>query len=295
MKVISKVLVLTILLSIISCVSSGDEYRSFNTIGYKKRSKIKSKRPLISIEVEKNESGKHILSLNSPVIPGITINGQVSIEAGEIVYYITDVRLFSNWENGWTEGFYEASGKYVIEKKSNSNYKFKEVDKFELWDIVSGEIRYHDSFFRADDGMWKVKNRVDRLKEVTRILHKDFNLAPVYGSNTKATTISGKFEDSVYLLLFPELYKFEKLEQKNSLPKTFYGNTFEKETVKGNGIKWRVDYTKSVFPEQLWELRDTGTMYRDAQEAPNILLSLYNLDGFINDILLKEIIVKEEE
>lgn len=293
MKLIKRaVIILTVLISI-SCVSSGDNYSSENEVTYKKIL-FSDRESLVKAHLDINEYGLYKLSINSPLIPGMTINGQVSREEGQFIYYVTDVRLFSNWNNGWTEGFYEASGKYLI-KKEALGYKFVELDSFELWDIIRGEIRYHDTYYRKDDGMWKVKNRVDRLKEVSRVLHKDFNLEPIYGSIDRENSLGGKFSEAVYPILFPELNKFEALERENKLPKEYYLYNSETTFIQGSGINWRDDYTKSVFPEQLWELRNTGTMFRDVQEAPNIFFSLYNLEGFIEEILLKETILKSKE
>lgn len=242
-----------------------------------------------AVVVEINpENGKDIVDIYSPLIPGITISGQLSREGQNIFCYITDVRLFSNWENGWTEGFYEASGKYRLIKESSNSYRIVEIDKFELWDIESGEIRYYETYYRGDDGLWKVKNRIDRLLELSRVLHKDFDFNPIYGNIEKKNSLGEAFGKEVYPTLFPELNKFKKLEKEGKLPLDFYKSQNKPETVRGNGIKWRTDYTKTVFPEQLWDLRDTGTLYRDVTEAPNIFFSLYNLDSFFEEILLKE-------
>ncbi len=211
-------------------------------------------------------------SFKSQILPGMTISGITAEENGVEILYITSVRMFSNWAGGWTEGFFEASGKYEMEKYEDT-YKLTQIDPFELWDITSGEIRYHDTYYRGDDGLWKVKNRVDRLKEISRILIDE---------QSKPEMSTDLFKD-IYPFLFPELYKFDKLESNGLLPAEFREANLEPETVKSSGIEWRTDYSRAVFPEQIWELRDSGTLYRDAQEAPEIFRAIYNLEYYFKN------------
>jgi hypothetical protein len=211
-------------------------------------------------------------SFRSDILPGMDISGITAIENGDTILYITSVKMFSNWSNGWTEGFFEASGKYIMHPHG-STYKLIEIDPFELWDITSGEIRYHDNYYRGDDGLWKVKNRVDRLKEISRILIDDFNMQEHVED----------FSININPFLFPELYGFEEMELNGLMPARFTETELEPEIIKNIGIDWRSDYTRSVFPEQIWELRDSGTLYRDVQEAPDIFRAIYNLKYYFRN------------
>lgn len=200
-------------------------------------------------------------SFTTPGLPGSTVEGITVMEDGEEIFYITSIRLFSNWGEGWTEGVFEASGKYLISRKNNGAY-LKQIDSFELWDILLGEIRYRDKFYRDDDGLWRVKNRIDRLKELSRILQSDL------GFNDFTSDIK-----ELYPYLFPELYNF---------PEDFNRNGSQGEIKRAYGVNWRVDYTDAIFPEEFKELRNSGTLYRDAIEAPDIFQTLYNLNKFFN-------------
>lgn len=211
-------------------------------------------------------------TLKSDLLPGFELSGIILKENEKDILYITKVRIFSNWERGWTEGFYEASGKYLIEKSTGGD-KLIEVDPFELWDIVSGEIRYYDTYYRGDDGLRKVRNRLDRLRELSKALIEDMNY-PKYFTD---------LEKNLYPILFPEVYNFNKLKREGRLSKDFYNSNLEVEVIRGNGINWRSDYTKAVFPKEFWELRDTGSIYRDALEAPDIFKSLYNLNYYFKE------------
>lgn len=230
------------------------------------------------ISIEYTNEG---FELNSPAIPGITLYGYQS----EGYLYITKARFFSNWAQGWTEGFYEASGKYKIKEINGGTYLVEE-DRLEFWDIISGEIRFKSKYYRNDDGLQKVRNRIARHKEYVNVLKNwnDFNNNYI-GGIKKIGNLSGfTLKEHIYPYLFPEIVGFEKLDSKNMLPEEFYYNGYEEIKVEGDNIYWRHDYTISVFPEHIWELRDSGTIYRDFQESPYIFISLYNLEKFLDEI-----------
>lgn len=261
MLTVKKIYIVIIGLTLFSCVTNNIEYKSQDTLQNKE---------VITLVLGENGD----IKLNSPLIPGITINGTLEIDGKSTFIYIMGARLFSNWNHGWTEGFYEASGKYLLIKSTVQNeYIIRQVDPVELWGIVSGEIRYFDKYYRLDDGTWKVKNRVDRLKEYSRVLKEEFGTKSSYDNS---------FKKNVYPRLFPELFSLDSIEKKD----------LKLNTVKGSNINWSIDYTETNFPNQLWELRNSGTIYRDVQEAPNLFYSIYNLDEFIKNILKDHKITK---
>lgn len=230
------------------------------------------------ISVDYTDSG---FEMTSALIPGITLYGN---ESGGYLY-VTKVRLFSNWAQGWTEGFYDASGKYKIEKAQNGFYLIQE-DQFELWDIISGEVRYKNKYYRDDDGLQKVRNRVNRINEYVSVIKKaGFGHIDFIGGVNKSSVISNyTLKKDFYPVLFPEVMGFGKLDKANKLPQKYYSANYEITKVDGDNIYWRHDYTKAVYPEQLWELRDSGTIYRDLEESPYIFISLYNLEKFLDRI-----------
>ncbi len=293
LKKISLVTLLFSLFALYSCTSIRESYKAEELVSFKPGLIFMKNDSIATLEVKYDKNKKQYMELKSPLIPGIIIKGQIVEQENDKVFLISDARLFGNWNNGWSEGFYEATGKYILTSSvDGTGYYLKEVDPFELWDIKYGEIRYFDNYYRNDDGLWKVKNRVDRLKELTRVLKQDFVLEPIYGNIEKKSSLSSAFKKDIFKLVFPELNDFKKLEERGELPKSYYESPFEIEYLSACNILWRTDYTKSVFPDQLWSLRDSGTLFRDAQEAPELFFSLYNLDGFFDEILKQKIFIK---
>ena len=271
--------------------------------------------------------------ITSPLAPALTLIGDVVPSEGGVVLYLTEVRIFTNWANGWTEGRYEASGNLRLEPAGGSAaggsaggagtgrtagaggggagpeavglthtaYSVTLADPPQLWSVVEGEIRYYDTYYRGDDGVAKVRARVDRLRELATLLREEMDFAPVYpvgragllervglgggdgaadpangtpgegagqgggtsqGDSAATPAEAGTFHNAVFPFLFPEVAG-------EPVP--------EGPTRIGSDIVWSITYTENHFPERFRPLRDSGTLYRDYEEAFGLFYSFYNL------------------
>ena len=285
-----------------ACTTTSSEYKSENSFITLNGKQGES----IAILAEKsNNKGETRAELTSVFHPGIVIKGNLEKDEKGFSFYITGADLFSNWSNGWTEAKYEASGIYLFKSTGRSENEFicEEVDPFELWDITYGEIRYHNTYYRGNDGIWKVKNRIDRIMELCRWLKDERGFPPIYGDIKKETSYSPAFKDDMELFLFPETGNFNKLERENKLAAEYYqeikNHSELKELIgektKGSGILWRMDYTAAVLPQEFHSLRNSGTLWRDYEEAPKIFFSLYNIDTFFMNMVRDQKFVKTGE
>lgn len=215
--------------------------------------------------IKLDKEGELYGEYRSPLIPAAVIFTDVEDgEKNNLRLFVTRVRFFTNWPNGWTEGDYEASGMYRLSYKAE-NTRITLQDEFTLWDIVSGEIRYFDTYHREEDGFGKVKNRIDRMTEISRYLREEKGFPPYYAENVFLTAV-GEF-------LFPEVFGADT------------GTGGEKDTALGAGIFWDKQYSEKILPEQYVELRNSGTLYRDFEEAPELFYTIYNLDYVMNTYL----------
>lgn len=252
-------------------------------------------RPYAGLQLAKPEDGaagnggtaggeRKPAELTSSLFPRIVFKGEIAAEAGgDVVFVVTEARLFDNWQNGWTEGFYEASGVLRFKKGAASSNAAEETlavleDPIRLWGIKSGEIRYIDTYYRRDDGLKKVKQRVDRMSELSKFMRKDLSFRTLYVEVEKDDEPFVDFREDCLRLLFPEREDFEDLEAEGRLAAGFKTVPEAVETVRGDGLLWRKDYSAAVLPENFRDLRDSGTLYRDFEEAPGLWLSLYNLE-----------------
>ena len=301
---IHKLIILPIILTVCAvlfsaCSTIKSQYKSENSFITLNGKQGES----IAILTEKsNNKGEIQTELTSVFHPGITIKGNLEKDGKGFSFFITGADFFSNWNNGWTEAKYEASGIYLFKSVGNSDSELicEEVDPFELWDITSGEIRYNNTYYRGNDGIWKVKNRIDRIKELCHWLKEERGFPPIYGDIKKETSYSPSFKDDMELFLFPEIRNFNKLERENKLVEEYYlaikNNTDLEELIgkqnRGSEILWRMDYTAAVLPREFHKLRNSGTLWRDYEEAPKIFFSLYNIDTFFTDMVKDQNFIK---
>jgi hypothetical protein len=276
-----------------SCASYSQCYESKTRFLFSKTEK--GEQSLATLALYEQEADNSRVELTSPLVPAIIIRGEAKTEEGKLVVLITGVDLFANWPNGWTEAYYEASGKLVL-KPADQNWQCLVEDPLELWDIINGEIRYFDNYYRNDDGLRKVRNRVERINQVSRFLKQEKQFPPLIGHLERSSVYGPSFQEQVIPFLFPETVDFSRLEREKQLDQAYYQKAQEDQqlVVWGADLPWRKDYTEAVFPEYLWELRNKGGIWRDYEEAGMLFFSLYNLPHFFNNVLnYTEFIQKE--
>ena len=231
----------------------------------------------VQVTILKVENTEIKGELKSPYIPGITLHGEIEETEEGFSFYITKIRMFTNWPQGWTDAYYEASG-HIVFQEQNDQWTAETTDTFELWDILKGEIRYYDAYFRGDEGLWKVKNRIDRIRKLNRFFKDEIGL-PLFYPDKKG------FAQELVPFLFPEAEKtFNGKERKMLFSETnlLYDQS-EGERFEGGGLFWNTEYSQNILPEQLIPLRNSGTLWRDFEEASGLIYSLYNLEYIVND------------
>lgn len=108
-------------------------------------------------------------------LPGISLYGIFERRHPDTIkLYLTGAYLFSNWANGWTEGYTEASGVLVLRRTAAGLWKVETEDPIELWTVQFGEIRYYDTYLRGDEGLSKVKARIDRITALAELIAEVF-------------------------------------------------------------------------------------------------------------------------
>lgn len=279
-----------------SCATLTKSYRSEEKYKLKESSKLERDMSIVKFKTDRD--GESRFELRSPLINQVVIYGsyeeQSDNTADRVVLYVERVRLFANWPNGWTEAHYEASGRLVLTAEGEK-WRCALEEPLELWEILSGELRHYDTFYRGEEGMSRVKNRVDRLRETAKLLN-DRGFPAYYGHLWRESGYSSGFKKEVGRYLFPELYRFKQLEKADRLPAAYYESSELPEgslySLGANRI-WRRDYTLRVFPENFHQLRDSGALYRDFEEASQLLFSLYNLDYYSGRIVNGELFTEE--
>ena len=246
MKNIFIIIILTAFVT--SCATIVTKYDSSEKFQISAWEDIKSERPiaqfLIKKDMKKNIFGEFTSTF---ILPAILTGSFKADQSGDITFYISKIAYTTSWPNGWTYGEYEASG--VIKfKKSEKGYISEVLEPVEFWELKKGEIRYFDDYYIREEGLKKVKDRMDRIDAVVNYLRgiEDYNLPDFFGNAWFSTRYSVEFKPVVKKMLFDKERK---------------------------------------LPEELEKLRETETLLRDWEESCELIYMKYNFDYFFENIL----------
>ncbi len=244
------------------------------------KNNLKNYGDLVKIEIKKDKKGEWF-ELRSKLIGTIVFSGNFRTdETGDIELYINTMKFLVNWPNGWTEGEANVNAKIKLFKEENY-YKCNVEENFEFFEITKGRIRFQDDYYYDEKGLTNVKNRFDRIIAVNQFLKKqpdfpEFFYTPLFNSK-----LGLSYNNKVKKLLFPELSP-DSIIYKD---KEFKVTDPSSDLVLAETILWNKKYTDKVFPEELREVRNSGTMLRDYEESLELCFAEYNLNYFFNKFL----------
>jgi hypothetical protein len=203
------------------------------------------KDPAIEFKVKENREGSLTGILTSPFIHWGEFKGETVIHDNQdIEFYIERFEYLDKWPNGWTQGIHEASG-IILFQKQDDRWEAKVMEEVEIWDIIKGEIRYFNDYYRDNKGLGKVKNRMERIRALNDFI-KENGFPEYFGSLKKVTPSGPGFQRTVKNFLF----------NKNT-----------------------------VYPETLQKVKESGTVMRDFEEASGLMYMEYNMEYFLNKVL----------
>jgi hypothetical protein len=234
----SRVLILAVLFST-SCASVDERYVAGEQFDH--RGRRRHSEPALVME----RFGKKV-TVTTPWIPGTELFGTLE----ETTVYITGVRLFANWANGWTEAFFEASGTLIVEPagvSEHARFSVRVDEPVELWTLYDGGIRYYDTYLLGEDGLIRVRGRVNRLREVAKWM-RERGGPMAYGSDSREGA---------------------------------YGPAMTGEVRRAV----ETDIDAGTAPEWLIPLYESQSLERDLREASGLLVALYNLEHFNGRLL----------
>lgn len=219
---------------LVSCATVDERYVAGEQFDH--RGRRRHTEPVLVVE----RSGTSA-AITTPWLPGMEMLGFFE----ETTVYVTGVRLFANWANGWTEAVFEASGTLrsaPVEAGDGSRISLHVEEPVELWTLEEGGIRYYDTYLLGDEGRGRVRGRVNRLQEVAQWM-RERGGPDAYGSDSREGRYGRAMVDDV----------------RHAVQREIEGGT---------------------APEWLVTLQESLSLERDLREAPGMLVALYNLEHF---------------
>jgi len=232
--------------------------------------------PKIELKEIKSKDGEETIEITNSAWPSLALRGTRGAEDN---FHLTEARFLSSHVNGWNEftldllgsGFYSSHGILYIEKD------------LERVQISSGKIRLKGNRITGASALVPLRNRRERILVLTEWMKEWQNKT----GNSISFSGQKEFENYWKPRLFPELVLAKKRPTEySSILNAEKQNT---EWRRADGIKWNLNYTEYLLPKELRELRNSGALLRDWEEAQPWIFMEYSWDMIVNSYCEKEL------
>jgi hypothetical protein len=196
--------------------------------------------------VRNRKSGAESLALFTGSFPTLRINASVPDSSG--IFIPLSLDFTSPSYSGWNSFTLELAGTGTFSPGGNGGTL--QLETIEILQVGDGKIRHQDDRIAGEDALSSLRNRYERIKSLTGWMHEQAQGRSF--ANQKA------FEAYWEAVLFPEL------SPRRKRPPDWNSNAL---WVRVGERRWNETYTREIFPEELWPVRNSGALLRDWEEA----------------------------
>jgi hypothetical protein len=223
----------------------------------------------VTLVQDKSGGQSVIITLNK--FPMMKLRGTPPNENGE--FFLTSLEYLSGNVHGWNEYTLDLSGQGELFLSETAVLSIE--NEIEPVQISAGRIHRYDTRIVGSDALTSLRNRRERI--VTTVEW----MASTEGAPDGQSI--DNFEKHWKPLLFPEMVS------KKTRPSGWSreGDLF----LNAEDINWNVSYTERVFPEELRQVRNSGTLLRDWEESLSWIYMEYEWEN-IKEMLSRRIILQ---
>ena len=213
------------------------------------------------------KDGGEAVEITSNAWPGFALRGTRPDDNGN--FHLTQARIFSSHIHGWNEFTLDLLGDASFPLEGEMAGLLLMDEEVERVQISSGMIRLKSNYITGNAALAPLRNRRERILALTEWMKewRHNNSADVY--------FASEIEFANYWKprLFPEL-----ASKKNRPPEY---STENAEWNRADSVNWNCSYTKRIFPEELYLLRNSGALLRDWEEAQAWIYLEYSWNNII--------------
>ena len=214
---------------------------------YRTEKKTKTSAGIELTEMQ-GKDGERSVIITLDRFPTIKIRGSAPDGAGQ--FNLTRLDYLGGNTQGWNEYTMDLYGQGTI-TLGEASATLSIPDAAETVQISWGRIRRYDTRITGTEALTNLRNRHERILALTEWMG---------GIEGSPEGISLKdFDQHWKPILFPEAVS--KKEKPNGWERD--GDQWSR----SEDIRWNTSYTERTFPELLRNIRDSGTMLRDWEEA----------------------------
>ena len=236
----------------------------------------------IEIREVRNRAGERSLLISPGGYPAMKLRGTIPGENGEFI--LTSLDYLAGSSQGWNEYRLDiiGSGKLIINATTATFSIQPEIDAVQ---ISSGRIKRFDTRITGDEALSSLRNRRERITALAEWMNSVNEVNGVNGvENVPVMTDLKNFNKYWKPVLFPELVS------KSKQPAGW--NLESDQFARAEDIRWNTGYTERAFPEILREIRNSGTMLRDWEEAVDWIYIEYHWDKIMEILSMETVLYK---
>lgn len=206
--------------------------------------------------------------LTLPYSSRTEVSGEAFLEeSGDWVFHTDELSLFYNWHNGWTESILSMQGVVILKKTGPEDWKLEILEEPRILSVKEGQIRYKRDRIYGDRARDMMSRRLNRSLALAAMIpplsaDEDYDF-----HHKKKGYYSEEYIEDLESFLFPERYGFNQAfpEPESDLNK-------KDRYIKNEEVKWDTSYTQMYFSPDLHDIRNSGTLYRDYEEASQLII-----------------------
>ena len=267
-------LYLSLLLLLAGCssmVQKGGEILEGKAFSEMELALYRSAAPTIELREIRLDDGKTAVEITGSQWPGLVLRGTSPRGDGSFDLYQADI--LSSHVQGWNEITMDIAGRGIFSDPKKTGGILRIAGETERVQIRSGSIRLKSSRLTGDAALGRLRNRRERILALTEWMGsraENNGEKPVF-KNRK------EFEDYWKSILFPELVSKSKRPPGYSAE-----NAGRNQWTSSDSVCWNISYTENLFPEALWDYRNSGALLRDWEEALPWIFMEYSWSYIIN-------------
>ena len=222
-----------------------------------------------------NKTGNRSVVIMLNQFPSMKLRGSFPNDGGE--FYFTSLDYLAGNYHGWNEYRMDlfGTGKLIM---GNDTVVLTVSEGITAVQISSGRIQRYDTRLTGNEALARLRDRRERISALTEWMRQLENAPKGLDRDT--------FETYWKPVLFPELVSKKKQPKEWKQENDQWART--------DDMRWNKSYTSRVFPELLWEIRNTGTMLRDWEEALPWIYIDYEWETILK-LLAQEIILQKKK
>jgi len=223
----------------------------------------------------RNKAGENSLIIMLSKYPTMKLRASAPNELGE--FNLVSLDYLGGSPQGWNEFRLDLAGdgNLILDGKTAAISVLPEIEPIQ---ISFARIKRYDTRLSGNEALTGLRNRHERIKTIAEWMNSRED-AP--------TEMSVKdFEKYWKPVLFPEIVLMKKRpadwQREND------------QWARAESINWNKGYTERLFPEELREIRNSGTMLRDWEEALDWIYNEYEWSR-IKETLARETVLQKRK